>query len=1534
MVRTGIILSLVIISHSLSGQCPDPTTTGNSRCGTGTVELSASGSTGIYAWYDDAGNFLATGSSFTTPVISSTTDFYATAFDATTQNALDFDGSDDYVSLSKFYNTLGQFTVLTVEGYVNTSVSGQSTFDNWAIIDFDRSEYFNLYVTGDDGRVGFSTTDEGGTIHDLYSPSGNAVNDGTWHHVAGVYDGTDKIIYIDGVEVARATNAHGGLRLGTGLTRYGFIGDGSEADTGNGSRNNLYFQGQISEVRVWNVARSETEINNDIEKCVSGASNLEVYYRMDDSTGSSTLTDWSGNGFDGTLRNMDPDTDWVSSGPAILGCCESNQVVATATVNPLPVVDLGGDDCAEDQKILDPGAGFTSYLWQDGSTDQTFTVSESGEYWVEVSDGTCTNRDSVYVSIVSQPSVTDGSNCGPGNVTLTASGSTNEFYYWYDVETGGNPVDEGDTYITPEISSTTDYYVAEYDTISTRDALSFDGSDDHVAIQNINYNSSGIAELTVEAWIKTSNGGDQVIASFDRSEYWRLEINGTGAGTGQIGFDINTDAGIADFGSTGRVDDGAWHHVAAVFDNGNITIYIDGIPDNSTSLGSTYGNGVTRYGFIGVGSEAGTEDGSTGPNDYFEGELDEFRVWNIARTEEEINIFKDKELTGTETGLEVYYKMSDGTGSSQVTDHTGNTNHGTLKNMDPASDWITSDLKVFKTTCQSQRVTATATIHPVPAVDLGGNDCVQGSKELDAGAGYVSYLWQDNSTNQTLTASETGWYWAEVENVEGCINRDSVYLVIVNTPTGTDGEACDPGSATLTASGSGKEFFYWYDAETGGNLVGSGSVFDTPELSSTTSYYVAEYDTMFTNDVIEFDGNNDYIAIRNFNYASSGQEELTVETWIKTSDGGDQIIASYDRSEYWRVEVNGNGGGTGQIGFDIYTDAGQLDFGSNARIDDGNWHHIAVVFDHGDIFLYIDGLVDNLTNFGNTFGNPSNPTRYGFLGTGSEASTEDGSTGPDDYFNGMMDEFRIWSVARSEAEIQNDMNKCLQGDETGLEVYFQMDDGAGSSTLTDKSGNGNGGILKNMDPASVWTFDSNTIYGCGTCESSRTEVQAIIHPSPTNIDLIESCPGASQTAISMLGIGGTGNYDYREIGGAFDYSGTFTNTRQSFTMTNNQIYDFEVKDENNCTYILNNVVIGPSPSTIASSSSSGGCISQGDDVWYLITNGTNEIIAAVKDNGNALGNITAEVCLDPGPGIVNDDAHMARHFIINADNDPALAGAEVRFYFTDSELTDLQSAAAGTPNPDDDVSGIGDLGTTRYEGPTEDCNFDETDATSLVFLTQSGNGTEFSSNFIQVNTTFFSEFWLHASGSNSPLPVELISFNASPSDNYVELEWATATELNNDYFTLERSEDGFDFKTIAIISGAGDSYERKDYSYRDYFAQNGINYYRLRQTDFDGTTEFFNIVSVEYSGTRNTVKIFPNPANQSNSVSIDYLSKKDEEISVSVFSVSGNRVFEQEFDAWEGVNKYEIPVNQLINNVYIIRITNSEYTVTEKLIIN
>ena len=177
--------------------------------------------------------------------------------------AIDFDGKNDYLAIEgKRYKKKGAIKHLTVTGWLKTTFNHTTYSKNWSMLDFDRSEYFNVYVHGD-GRAAFSTRGSGEKasstgIDDFFAGNQGQLNDGDWHHIAAVYDGTNKYLYIDGALAGTKNNPHLGAKLGTGATRYGFIGDGSEASSVNGKRNNIYYEGQYDEIRF-----SETAFSPD-----------------------------------------------------------------------------------------------------------------------------------------------------------------------------------------------------------------------------------------------------------------------------------------------------------------------------------------------------------------------------------------------------------------------------------------------------------------------------------------------------------------------------------------------------------------------------------------------------------------------------------------------------------------------------------------------------------------------------------------------------------------------------------------------------------------------------------------------------------------------------------------------------------------------------------------------------------------------------------------------------------------------------------------------------------------------------------------------------------------------------------------------------------------------------------------------------------------------------------------------------------------------------------------------------------------------
>lgn len=142
------------------------------------------------------------------------------------------------------------------------------------------------------------------------------------------------------------------------------------------------------------------------------------------------------------------------------------------------------------------------------------------------------------------------------------------------------------------------------------------------------------------------------------------------------------------------------------------------------------------------------------------------------------------------------------------------------------------------------------------------------------------------------------------------------------------------------------------------------------------------------------------------------------------------------------------------------------------------------------------------------------------------------------------------------------------------------------------------------------------------------------------------------------------------------------------------------------------------------------------------------------------------------------------------------------------------------------------------------------------------------------------------------LPVELIDFTAKPVENSVFLNWKTASELNADRFEVERSKDGFTFEKIGEKQAAGTTTAQQSYSFIDENPLPGMNYYRLRQVDFDGAFEYSKVVSVDFQNLHefeSPVRAYPNPVTDFLYIELP----TDGGFQVEFFDVTGRRLLSQ-----------------------------------------
>lgn len=185
---------------------------------------------------------------------------------------------------------------------------------------------------------------------------------------------------------------------------------------------------------------------------------------------------------------------------------------------------------------------------------------------------------------------------------------------------------------------------------------------------------------------------------------------------------------------------------------------------------------------------------------------------------------------------------------------------------------------------------------------------------------------------------------------------------------------------------------------------------------------------------------------------------------------------------------------------------------------------------------------------------------------------------------------------------------------------------------------------------------------------------------------------------------------------------------------------------------------------------------------------------------------------------------------------------------------------------------------------------------------------------------------LSVSGS-AVLPVKWLSFDAAPKKKTAVLNWATAQEVNNKHFEIERSEDGKRFTQTGVIEGAGNSSHINNYTYTDYpSSAKGVVYYRLKQVDLNGDFEYSAIRVVEFTSSIQA-SIFPNP-NKDGLFTIDFNGLQGDK-TIAVYDLSGRLIQQQHSNAGSEV----ITIDKPVTGIYLVKVISGSEVSISKLII-
>ena len=252
--------------------------------------------------------------------------------------------------------------------------------------------------------------------------------------------------------------------------------------------------------------------------------------------------------------------------------------------------------------------------------------------------------------------------------------------------------------------------------------------------------------------------------------------------------------------------------------------------------------------------------------------------------------------------------------------------------------------------------------------------------------------------------------------------------------------------------------------------------------------------------------------------------------------------------------------------------------------------------------------------------------------------------------------------------------------------------------------------------------------------------------------------------------------------------------------------------------------------------------------------------------------------------------------------------------------------------------------TLQWNGPDELTGFARANSylayhNGTIWMSNVAGAASGSNPYTQTRSgiTSFSAFGV---GSAGTLPVELITFNGKRVNEKAELNWVTASEVNNDYFIVERSSNNKTFTAIGEkVKGAGNSNTVNQYQVYDndaiaFATQNAIQtiYYRLRQVDFDGTINYSKVISI--SATEDAIgfdaTVYPNPFN--GTIHVNVSTNTNEETHLEVYDLNGKTVYSQTITTLVGNTNFMITdLDRIPAGMYFVKISQSDNTKIVKI---
>ncbi|MEP0985692.1 LamG-like jellyroll fold domain-containing protein, partial [Ekhidna sp.] len=934
--------------------------------------------------------------------------------------ALSLDGTDDLVVITN--DPSFENPTYTLETWVSiTSNPGNGDTDafiNMGTLDgsLDGNGYTMGYTyDGANYQVFLGHVNGSNTVQPLVV--NYTLNLGEWYHVAGVYDGTDMILYVNGEEIGRTT-----------ADAPDYIGDATDIRLGGyhsvgGVSAGDFLNAQLDEIQIWDFAKNEGEIRVGLaQKIIGNPSGLVGYYRMDDSGDTGNLLDYQG------VHNG------VISGGATYG---------------LSGAHLGDYSTFEYSYTAGSGRNLDVFRVENlGVANLPLHIYRvSGTPANNVVSGFDNIADTAYYGVFSPGQTYDvvdsiGSLTADRRMLYRADGADTT---WTSIS-GVLGIRLEDDQIYAYGQSGSGQFVTAIDQnpyptpVDAGFAMSFDGTADYITVPHSpSIDFSG--NFTVEAWINPDGSATPqgIVSKFNNEMVLWLD-----------GSTLRYEIGGGLQANCGTIPSGEWTHVALTYDGVNASVFVNGVQvfTNPEAQPAT----STRNLFI------GSWDQNEFTTRNFVGDIDEVRIWDIALGQTNIRDHMIQKIDADFDSLNhlvAYYRFDEN--SSATAANLAGDSDGTITGATPVISGAPQGQGsiysydgtpgILNTAQFGEDINvyyddATGGIHGYVVQGNPNQLQAAGFNNLDQGKYYGVFapsgqkvdIHMDyntgNDTNRRIvyrkdaldTAAVGGW-----ERLSGLLNApdyvDSVYAF--NVPAG------EVTTAVLNPPSS------------------------YPVLGSTDA-----------GDALSFDGVDGYVDVSHDSDLSIATS-VTIEAWVRRTRLDDVDVILEKGGDWTNGQTNYgiglNNNANGNMFFFTWNGGGR---GTNG-VTDFDWHHYAAVAREGDTDpkLYIDGVLQTIDN---TFGNATidldeTTTKNLHLG----AQVDPGL----DYFSANeIDEVRIWRDTLSAATLNTyaNINSVLfHPNYTELVAYYRFDDGSGSTILEDVFAN-HDGTLTNMDENTDW----------------------------------------------------------------------------------------------------------------------------------------------------------------------------------------------------------------------------------------------------------------------------------------------------------------------------------------------------------------------------------------------------------------------------------------------------------------------------------